>query len=60
MIDEPYLTAEEAASRLGISRPTLAAIVESGRLPFVMVSPRKVFYRVTDVEALLSPTTKSK
>ena len=57
-IDESYLTADEVASRLRISRQTLAAIVESGRLPFVKVSPRKVFYRVADVDALLSPITK--
>jgi excisionase family DNA binding protein len=57
MIDETYLTSDEVCSRLKIARQTLAAIRDRGELPFVRLSPRKLYYRASDVDALLSPTT---
>ncbi len=56
-IDESYLTTTDVCARLKISRQTLAAIRDRGELPFVKLSPRKLYYRVSDVDALLSPTT---
>ncbi|MBK6426818.1 MAG: helix-turn-helix domain-containing protein [Blastocatellia bacterium] len=52
-VDEP-----EAASLLGLSRPTLHRLRRDGRLPFVRVGSR-VLYRRRDLERFLDGCTRN-
>ena len=57
MTDRGFVGISEAARRVGVSRPTVRALVASGRLPSFStpLDKRYRLIRVEDVDALLAP-----
>ena len=54
--EKAYLTNREACEYLGLSRSTMARLRSSGALKYSKVGSR-VFYALTDIEALLASRT---
>lgn len=49
------LKVDEATQYLGVSRATLFSYIRQGRLHPIRLSPRKVFFEQSDLDALLAP-----
>jgi predicted site-specific integrase-resolvase len=60
MVDEELITAEQTASVLGISINNLRQIQFRGNLKWENRKGRKVYYRITDVEAYKEKRAKRK
>ena len=53
-----HLTPREVADMLKVSRRTVTEYARNGTLPVIRISHRKVLFRRSDVEALLTPKTE--
>jgi hypothetical protein len=51
---EPLVTTEELASHLRCTPRTIASYRADRRIPFIRITPRRILYRVSDVEAQLA------
>jgi hypothetical protein len=60
MVDEDLMSAEQTASVLGISINNLRQIQFRGNLKWENRKGRKVYYRITDVEAYKEKRAKRK
>ena len=60
MVDEDLISAEQTASVLGISINNLRQIQFRGNLKWENRKGRKVYYRITDVEAYKEKRAKRK
>ena len=56
---DKLLTGKEVSEMLRISRETLKSWRNSGKLPFVKISPKKFLYNSSDVEQILSGRKRS-
>ncbi len=52
-----YLTPAQAATKLGLSRPAIYAMIKKGQLPAALVGGQ-YFISPTEVEALLRPRAR--
>lgn len=60
MSNSPLLDVCAAASLLGVKPATLWKLRDAGTLPCIRVSPRKIFFRREDVEAILVPKIETR
>jgi excisionase family DNA binding protein len=53
-----YLTVDEVAERLRVSKGYIWRLAKAGQLPATRLSPRKMRFRATDIDAWIAGKTE--